>query len=468
MDSRLEFALRVLPTWVPNDITARPYASVMNTMCDIVRAWPDIAQGPRFLGVTPGGNSIVEFTFGNGADVTVVDVMPHGGEFLWLLAAPEYAIYLCTHAWVLRGRKVRMLFANADDVLLNLSRWGTDRHPNLDLRGQRFWWSVICHWRHPDPLANDHWSWPFLRGDRFINQPTAGALAGMRIMHETYDRGDQLVLWDAGHNFHVGAGAQFLAQGPGASQAARILEASAVDLGVPLDLGPPDVRPKRRLAGTRASWYCSDAADLYAWDPTARTGGTPLDYGRNLFPDMAIVSSEVAMMRPLDPTLAIWRGQSQASVNWDVRHMTQWLDDDLPTVLGLAMQLDPAHPDVAATQALKTASDAWGTRPEPLRPLDEVLEPHEAFWQSCARPLYRARSVAPALFMLYSHVDEVKALGHDPYYLAGMLKQAMGRILWHSYLYMGPAPLAPVITLQILSAEVTALTAAQSSATLAA
>ncbi len=464
LDNRIEFALRVIPSCVPRTLAARPYASIINTMCDIVRAWPELARGPRQLGITPGGNRMVEFTFGHGPDVTVVEVVPHGGEILWLNAAPEYAFYLCLHPWVLAGRTIRMLFTNPDEALTNLRRWTLLDIPSIELRGQRLGWSILGHWRNPDPLANDYWSWPFMRGDTLINRPTAGAQAGMRVMHEIYDRGDRLVLWNGGHNLLIGAGAQFLIGGPGAARTARLLEAAAADLGVPLDLGPPDVRPQQRLPGTQASWLCGDAAARFAWDPTCKTGGTPLDYGRGLFPDMAAISSEIAHMRPIDPSLKLWKQMTARSVARKVADMTAWLDDDLPPILELAMKLDPADPDVAAARALVTARDGWGTRVEPPA-VHEPLSRHEAFYATCVYPLCRARSAAPAMFMMYEHADEIRGLTTaDPLYLAGMLNQSIGRVIWEWYLTLAPAPLAPSVTLQVLGAEIASLNAASSPA----
>jgi hypothetical protein len=456
---QLDFTIAHLPGFTPPDLIATTPRFSMQLIYDRHKSNPHIVSRPRRLLKTTGKRWIYVVSVGHGPLHTIIDVHPHGGELLWQTASTEYLMWLDENPWLLEGRTVHFLFAGPDAAELNIERWLLRLDRIIETPAYLLRDAIMRHWRHPDPLQNDAWSYPFENGSFRVNQPTMGARAGMLLMREIAESGGQLVAWIAGHNRLVGDGVQFEHSGPHEGDTVEDLEALASRLSLRLDPiadeGPYRTRHPRRSA----SWRFSTAECVHQYDPTARVGGTPLDWGRQqLFPQMAAHATELGMFQPLhrDP---IWmeRPVTFGTARAMGDRLVAWLREDIEPVLDISEQLLPISADIKATKAIRTAAQAWGTRRPPERSPKEIISPGEVFQLTCIDPLYETRQAAPALAMMYHHADMIRTVtDQDPMRLTGMLRHAMHEVVDRWWMELVPLRLDRGTTCLILSAEIAA------------
>jgi len=396
-----------LYAFVPDELCITDWDGYTQHLEDLDQCYTPV-HPPRVLGKSRLGNDIYHLRVGNGPLHTVIDVIPHGGEVLWLAASTEYVMFLCDeHPELLQGRTIDLLFAGPDEAIVNLEGWAKLlTHPDDERYYLRA--SILNHHRNPDPLKNDWWSYPFWRDDEFVNYPTSGALAGMRLIQEIHDAGEEIVLWCSGHNKHIGTGVQFQYSGPPGRRTrrtARQFEPFAAALGIPLDLCDPEGRYQQLYLGTQATYTVDNATSMYRYDSTARTGGTPFDWAKQFFPKMSAQLTELSMflMRDFGPyRVGVRRSRAESIA---VAHRKR-IDEELLQTAELARSLPPDDPDVSAVRGLAEALGSWGTRTEPTDP-NELLTPHRAFQLATAGPLYTARKAGPAIRMLNRYADEI-------------------------------------------------------------
>jgi hypothetical protein len=456
--SNLELAVRTLPSFVPRRTQLPSYGHIITALHELHKKYPQYVNPPQQLLLTPEGEWIYHFTLGHGDHHTVIDAIAHSGEPLWAAASLRYGLGLCKHPELLDGRTVHFLYGDPVGLLWNLEQWAIRK----DLVGTRddkyLYESIINHWRHPVLVKNDCWSFPFQCGEEWVNEPTPGAQASMMVMDEIIESGGQLELWVAGHNRLIGNGVQFLLTGSDDEATAKDLEWFAERVRIPLDPAPVDNPNTQLHPGCVASWSYDTAADLRAFYPELRVGGTAYDYGVKRFPKMSIQATEVGMFRAR--RIVPWRGVTWEEANRRAVEITTWLRGDLDKISEIAARLEEKGVTdrfISATAGINQAPVPWGTMRDDPREPGEVLSPSEAFQIMCADTLYLARMGGPALAMIDRHGEALREItGERPEYLSGMLHQAMTLVIWWWAHQLKRQPLAPALTLQIAAAEISA------------
>lgn len=458
----LEFTIREFPEFISSRNVLYSYPSILLALRDCHNKWPELVAKPRPLVKSKGGRWVYIVTIGHGNLHTIIEVMPHGGEPFWLQGCLDYVRFMCERPWLLADRTIHLLLAGPDEAVLNFEGWGrTLDIGNAYLRDATVFTSLGLNYRHPRLTENHCWSYP-LSDD--TSEASFDVLAGMMLVEElaianVNNAEVLLVLWVAGHNEHVAWGTLFQVDGPGAARSGRSAERVARRLRVPLNTGPAEEAVMRRHPGTVASWTFPTAEEILELYPDVEMGCSGPEWAKRNFPELCanlcVQSSEVAMLLPRDrPT---WRGMTVAEARAEAGRAMMRLKDDLLPLVELAYLLPEDDPFVSAARALKGLDCGGFGRLSSDLPDNHRLTPSEAFYLSCARPLYLARAHAPAVTMVYENLElarQVWTADGDPLQLAGTLRAGIATVGWHWWLDLRLQPIREAITLQILAAEI--------------
>jgi hypothetical protein len=452
LHKRLAFTIENLPRAIPQSARIHHYFDVIRKLKALAGKYPHLIAGPKqllpaFMSEFPSA----VLSVGHGEYEQVIDVLPHGGEPLFLSLVPNLVAFWCENEWLLEGRKITFLFTSVDASILNTLNWAVPETLPFRMDTNPLDEAITFHWRDANALGQDCWSWP-LELPFCDYEPTLGAQAGMDLLQAIHARGT-LVNWFGGHNALVAADVQYHHTGPHEDFVTADMEwaASLPLIRLALDTGPFESELQSAHPGTVASCNPLTGYAIRAQNPHAQIGGNAYDWGsRKLFPQMSFSAVEVGQFRPKNRHMTAWKKYTVGRVNRLLSGDFWQIQPYLEPLVELAFELDPCDLTVAATRSLRdTATNRVWTDLDD----DRLLSPAETFTRVVKWPLYSARAAAPAVQMAYRHRRHLTALGHDPLYLSGMVLSAMSTPLFFWHLKLKLYPPARAMRLQALSSE---------------